>query len=369
MKNKNNKIAQATMILILLFPLRATAGIPTTDYANLAQGLYENIMSLFNQEELITFFDQYTGHLAEMTGLKIDGNDNAKANAIVRLNTAQQDIQNLEVARADMPSSNACLDFSASINLTEVVKEAWCDTIAGAKEASGASVQSIAFSQEGAGEAAIYDASMEYPQGYLAPEVVASYRHTKNKQIVDRVREQIPNAYDSRRELDPEDVSETPLSAHNILGGDVYSLTDGQYDSAIDFVYLVAPPYESTKRAEGFSNVGTVMALVEASRKNIPNNIMNGIIAERYAPDGGESKLEMMMAYGEDKFSPHTDQDDNFLERITTSKVFSPHALFRDMAVMNVFSNLMAVEAYERSLKREMVKAAYLSQKISDDGR
>lgn len=364
MKNIRRVLLKLVVLFSLFLNSYVYAGIPTTDYANLAQEMYANITSMFNHEELLAYFQQKVEHLANVTGLTIDSENNAKANAISRINAAAQDIYNLEVARGDMPSSEACKDFSFSIQLDDVIDDLWCDMVMSSNESEEVATNSIPFSGEDINDVSSYNTEEEYRDGYLAPEVKKSFRHKRNKQIVDRIKDNLPVQNDSGRGIDDENWHNSSLSAKNIMGGEVYSLNQEQYLSAVDFVYLVAPPYESKRAQKAFSPVLSTLQLSDAAKQNLANLILKGILSERYK-ENSRSKLELLMSYGDEKYSPYEDQDDTYLEVMATSDLFSPHALLRDMAIVHIFQNRMAIEKYERSLKRELAKATLLSQKLS----
>lgn len=351
-------------MLVLLLSVNSRAGIPNTDYANLAQGLYENLTAVFNHEELMAYFQAKTEHLASLMGVEIDTANNQKANAISRINKAEEDIYNMSVAMEDMPSSNACQDFSFSIQLDDVVEDMWCDFLGASEETQQTATASIAFDQDDIGELNNYDIESDYRGQDISKAIRSSYRHKKNKDIVDSLKNNAPDLFDSNQNIDPDEIEDTPLSAKNIIAGDTYTLSEDQYESAINFVYLIAPPYESSIAKEIFSPVISVNEMEMAARKSVPNLILNSLISERYS-NGGKSKLELLMSFADEKYSPYEDQENSFVETMTTSDVFSPHSLLRDVAILTAFQVKMSVEKYDRSMKSEMISATKLAARLN----
>jgi len=97
----SRKLAIAATLSIGLICTPVTAGVPTVDGPNLAQNIANNIM----QKGLKIMEMDLTSLLTKM---KIQNDNNAAANQIIRNGRAMQEIQNKEIAEQAMAADNAC---------------------------------------------------------------------------------------------------------------------------------------------------------------------------------------------------------------------------------------------------------------------
>lgn len=345
--------------LLSLCGPKSYAGIPTTDYANLAAGLYGNLMEMFNFAELMAMFEQYLDYYTKLMGEGLDADNNADANSAARLNKTDQDIQNLEILMAFQPSPDACLNYSAVSTLETALCGSWHAHTEHTDEIDAVSSDSIMFSAD---DERNDDYSLRNVYDNPSPAISNSFRHYKNKELVDKLRAQSPELFDSDAEPTSDDIAATYLNAGLLIGGNNYTLTEEQYELGRDYIYLVAPPYESV--GDDYFTMKTAMDMVTAIRQNIPQHVLSGILSERYADNGDQSKLEALFAIVDEKFMSDDDINESFIAKIASTNLYSPDAVMREMAYLLVFQNMMSVEKYERSLKRELIKASRLANTI-----
>jgi len=108
------KALLAVPMVAILVASPAPAGVPTTDGANLAQNIANNIMEAvaWAQEKGLMLMEMDLSSL--MSKLQIQNQNNAIANMIVRNGRALQDIQNKKIAEQSMPADNACSTISSA---------------------------------------------------------------------------------------------------------------------------------------------------------------------------------------------------------------------------------------------------------------
>lgn len=104
----SRKLAIAATLSIGLICTPVTAGVPTVDGPNLAQNIANNIMQAASwaQEKGLKIMEMDLTSL--LTKMKIQNDNNAAANQIIRNGRAMQEIQNKEIAEQAMAADNAC---------------------------------------------------------------------------------------------------------------------------------------------------------------------------------------------------------------------------------------------------------------------
>lgn len=358
------KIKLSSFVLFILISIyQPYARASQVDAPNLAVNILDTINKKIEGMEKKALLNLEFENIAKRFGLLIDENDKAKASAIGRINKTAQDIYNLDIVGKFQSSPSACQTNRVAIELNDVVNTAWCEYSENTDKNNKISIASIPFDKD-TPITTSYDPKKEY-KSYTSPEVKSSYRHMKNKDLTDTIKEQLPELFNEKEDYpSEEELAKSPLSSRQVIGKKYLTLNEKDFQSALDYVELIAPPYEAP-RSKTFSNLLTLNKMSNSVRQGVPRAILTKLASNRKSGVSGESKLSTIMNFGKSKFSPG-DVSGSFIKEITTSKLSHPYSILREVAVLNMFANYMALERYENSLNKELLIATRLSKKLNN---
>ncbi len=309
----------------LALPLNAFAQIPQTDWAGLAQAILSNYQKIAAAAEKIAAMGSGVDNEAAMAEQKVDAWNNAAANAISRMNQQRADVHNMEVAQDARPLMDACSAYSSSFSIEDAV----CDYLDSMnRQAQAVDKASLASSPNLA--ATLTGKDPVTPAGASSAGTAPVPRTTHG--------------------LTPDKISPLVGIPVSVSGADAEDL-----QRMLDITF---PAYEGDPHKRYTNDPEGLLEARTALRTNLARKMAGAIAARRQAESGDASEAGMVMAFGEQWYSPDR------METLTTGKTMTEETLWRDRAVSQAFKVWRSVNDYELALEREVILATQLLESL-----
>lgn len=322
---KTKKCLLVSCVLSALTSFSANALFPPfVDYANLAERISGNFKSLMDNEQFKVVGKKAVDAAGKLTGLKVDAQNNATANMIIRKNQARADVQNMEVLEKSNTSINPCFAIALTIS-----NQDWCSTL---------------------------DQNNELAENRNSEILTVKERNEKNKELVT-----------------------TDLGVINsIVGGSKGQLTmdngtyQNDYENALKFTDLISPTLaltdfeiEKSKREPEY--------MLELYRKKLMMNMskeaIQGVINKKHDPDPNDNKfseLESLQYFvDQHKVKSNDEIEDSLASKLAVSNLSTPTAIIRTETVMMAYKIHLQLLSFKESLVIEQLEATRLANKIN----
>lgn len=321
---KTSPLKRGLVALALALPLShgAAAGIPQTDWANLAEAITSNVQKAITWANRLSLRQSEMDTEAENAELKVDTWNNGFANATARLNQQLTDLYNLALAKSGAPAQYACAPYSVSIQLEDMLLDRLCDE---EERSRGVDQETLAGSPALAAALGLEVDPDAEPQ---AP------------------RERTPTS-----ELDPSAIA-------GLLGLPLSH--DERAEKAVrDMIDITYPTYRPDPTKTDFMDYELAHEMGEIIRHNTPSKLIHGIAAKR-VEHGGVSEAGLLDALAQDQFS---------IERIAhlLTRESTQDQLWRERLLSKSFRVWRSVQEYEQSLEQEFIAAIRLLEAMGGD--
>lgn len=346
-KHKLKALVSAIALSGMLITPAANALLPTTDAANLAQSIMNNIQRAMEWAKDAAMQASQMDLMGELSGLSVDNINNGFANMIARLNRTQAELQNMEQLEKSIPAQDACQTITVSNLLEDAIcnADSQVETLAAQrKEASD-----ISRGKAGAGKA--------------KPASVAEINDVQIKKTKELVA-----ACDALKDSDGSSLCEKPSLLIAPPGG---ALSVNEYKAAQHQNEVAANAVAPKVPAATGYNVETdsykQASVADMRRENIRDlalaSLDNVLIITQGTLEGQTRKpgeLTAMQKFADDRFGSASwlCQVTNSCADTTSSSAYvSPAELEKRAAEMDAFMLHLAVAQYKQSLREEQLMA------------
>lgn len=344
LKTRKLKQSIAAFVISIMMSANSHALIPTTDFANLVEGMLGNIQELFNWLEEQALMELEMQLQTALMGEETDANNAATARMITSLNKAQQDIQNTEIIRMFTPAGTAC----DTVTLGKSLDDIYCQASAAVTAA----------------RARKYIKDNNYDKN-----------PTEQKKHVAEVAE------DLVEHCQPDEDGESECLKLEYLFGDapagasdqdlleIFEATERQ----VDLITGPLPPKRTDPRL-GDTPTANVQRVNDYRLQAIKSVATESLLAVRgsyVVAEGAEgSELQALWAFVDKRWG---DGDSDFIKKITNTHpdkesgaefITTPSQVLREIGVMQAFQTYMSVLQYEQSLRAEAIDASLLSLEL-----
>jgi hypothetical protein len=321
----------------------SSSGMPSIDAPNLGANILENIRVLFESEEYRSMFMNKLDFNSMLEEMNTDNENNSWANVIVRGGASKQSVQNLELARKTEPGVMVCEIDAALIKEECFTKDSQRDMededllyITNEEKKNG----SVGVSIDTIMNRILGNAEIARPKEYVSSEI-------KNKDM------SIPN----------------PLSAQYLIGsvGGTLVLSPENFKYTTDYIDLLAPPYISSYRDKHLINSNKKLITKEISKmskKAYPRRILQKLLSQRMIDGSNTSELYRMTEIAKYNFS-NPNSLETVAAKIALSKLDSPDAIWRNMAVNKAFLSDLALKKFKTSLDQEAMESIIMMYNIN----
>lgn len=361
MIRKTNLAVALSAVLMITAPTPSHALIQTSDIPNLMQTIVGNIQRMHNWlEEKEVMLSELTQR-GDMTGLLVDGENNAAANIITRLGKTLEEIQNIEQLQRSMPAVSAC----GTITVSKAVDDASCE------------IQETISTNTGkyAGESSGYtDTPKEFKKRKIkiAQKIVDQCRALSEGESIDEGT--VPDSSEATYSLPPECIRADYLMGG--MGRDTFTKAEDEASKLA--VKIIAGPIPDGKiSANASDNLTTNTLRLKDYRKHalrlMVASSLEQVRAERVASaDHGLSYVDMLNDFVEERFggeaaieyqkltlNVHPEAEGKDINKMTT-----PEQVEREIKILQDFQAYLSLKRYKQQLRAEALTAAILSTQI-----
>lgn len=333
-----NKLVGAIGAVAMSISINASAQMPTTDAATLAEVITGN------QERSLMHFAEQAWERAKMkfnaesSAKQIDTMNNGFANVVMRTTQTATDLFNMERLMESLPAISAC----GSVTISAIGKDSMCSE------------------QQAIQEASKRHADRHNTFGMSAQEQreVAAELNKKH--------------FERCREMSGGDISNNVcIDGSGLFGskGDTLSPEDAEAtQSFIDHIVGVAPVMKSTPHDPDNMTPDEISRYNMEQRREAYRSLVSEsfsfIEAERLSPDAANyvpSSLHRLKAFSNERWG-----NNEWIQNMTNTNPENPNAvmetqLLREMVVMDAFSVHLDIIRYEQALRDYTLQAAMLS--------
>ncbi|KPC16878.1 hypothetical protein [Pseudomonas amygdali] len=340
--------------------------IPVTDYANLADKIYENIQASLAAAVKEVFRDTVFDMTGQAAKDQVDTVNNGAANAIARINKVATDLQNLTQLERSQPSRDAC---SATVS-SKAFTDALCDQ--GSLQAdrdtlinSVSTGLSSLYAKIGSGASSVTGLITN------ADSTGGSEETLSEKAMKEYVAKQVA-AYDTYKawsDAGKDDVASNP----NLLmpmGNYNPQFSEEDLKMAQNYAFITYPPYIRKNTTDPTSTAEIEAELRLKNATNLVGAVITRQAEMRTPPSAGQmsklSTLELQTALRFTDDGKLSGDTNSWLERTTQDSSYSTHAINRDGAIMKSIKIKQMIDRYESSLIRERLLATYVLNQLNE---
>lgn len=324
---------------------KTEALIPTTDIANLAEGIAGNIQDMYNWAEEKTMMMMDMDLSSMMEELSINNENNAIANMIVRNGAAKQEIQNLEIAEQSTPDMDA--PDTATIQVLE--ESATCSSTVNSKKTS--------------------EESLEDHCQFETPE---KDQIKENREIVKGFIEDCENLKRDSDSGSSLGMNGTMCTQASILvgAGTLDTLDENQSKAVKNYIKLISGVNPDIKKSYKYKadSVAKRESLIREMRKEAFRNLavtsLNEIAYMRISEEGRLAPLHLLSEFDSNRYKSLDWSTKVSNTSISAKNSVYPSQILRKMAVMDSFLVHMSVLQYKQSLRQEAIDAASLAIQV-----
>ncbi|MBD8089253.1 hypothetical protein IFT48_04600 [Pseudomonas fluorescens] len=346
-KHKLKALFSAIALSGMLITPSANALLPTTDAANLAQSIMNNLQRAMEWAKDAAMQASQMDLMGELSGLQVDNINNGFANMIARLNRTQAELQNMEQLEKSIPAQDAC----QTVTVSNLLEDALCNADSQVETLAAQRQETSDLSRGKAGGGEAKPATVAK---------IAEVQATKTRELI--------ASCEALKDSSGNSMCAKPSLLITAPGG---ALSDKEYKAA-QYQNEVAANAIAPKvpLATGF-NVETdsykQSALADMRRENIRDlalaSLDNVLIITQGTLENNTRKpgeLFAMQKFADDRFGSASwlCQVTNSCADTTSSSAYvSPAELEKRAAEMDAFMLHLAVAQYKQSLREEQLMA------------
>lgn len=357
-----NKASIAAFVASAIWctPVSAT-GIPGTDYAALGNRIINTLEAMFRHAEKTELSSAGMQQLGDIAGVKIDGENNAWANATIRDSNQEQELQNLQLKQDLQPGSNSC----ELVTMSSLLNTELCD------------FSSEILEMDKARENGVHS-NVPSEQKHMS----SATRATLNSiEILNRAKLKRPDLLDDNittgeKIMLQADIDKTDFIVTNPImlvssSSLMLTLTDDEKSTLVDFANLVSPIDTLSKTEESIYDVSDEAKIdfaVKQAFSSISSNTFQQLITIRTPltdASGSPSMLEVMQRFSDENYATDNDVKDSVLYKASTSNLVTPASIARNNLTITAFRAHLKTEKYKRSLNSELIYTALLAKKLN----
>jgi soluble cytochrome b562 len=357
-----NKLRLGFGMCAMAFGMGAHAAffIPVTDYANLAQRLYEEVQQEAAAATHLAGLDSIMQMFQNGADKSMQALNNGAANAAARMDQTLADIQNMAQLEKSMPTRDAC---TTSITGTSISNLACGDP------AVQNDYQNIIDTVSGS-VVGLYAKAQKATSGITGLVTSASTSVTptqteSQKNYAAYLKKQI-ETFDQIKAWEDAGKGDLASDPRQLLPMGNYNpqFSDEELKMAQTYVYVTYPPYV---RFNPTDPTEPQEILSELRMKNAVNNVgsvMTRQIEMRTPPSEGQpSKLTALEAQTAMRFTDQgalSTDGQSWITRVTQDNSYTTSAINREGAIMKSIKVRQMIDRYESSLIREKLLATYV---------
>jgi len=364
-KVKKLAISLSLVIGASSVPINSANAFVNIDYAQLGTKIYESMADYYKQAESMDLMGAIMDQAASFVSLKIDGQNTAWSNVIVRQNDALQAIQNLVVVEWSMAAINPEItSFGALLddcNTDEKILEEQ------AKDRKIISDEEALLGVEGETIKSIQDDIVARFSAQNNICNILSKEESKNNKETGKTK----SAYDTISTEDNEQtLNANPVLASNLIGTMTTSdtLSKSQINAVKDYVFLIAPPYVPSSNKINISDLSTAEQIFIAEEevyRGYPRRVLQSIGFKKHPSEiHGLSEIEILSWYAKEHIFSGDESLNSITGKIMNSSVATPSVVWKNMALLRAFQVHMALEKYKQSLVSEVTSSIALAHKV-----
>jgi hypothetical protein len=317
-------------------------GAPVMDAASIAKAVERRLQDAYEDAQKLLMDNALTKAIGLSGQNKVDAQNNAGANMVVRVNKAIEDENNLDAVKNSMVSTDACRDIAISM---------------GGKLGSGCeAINSLRESYLGRSTSSTASTLMTVARG------LNSAFSTEESNDLIRIN-RIAKKYTADLKLSsPKGV----YSPSRFADEDVQTFDADQMADLPDFIYVQMRPHLKSNVRIDTMSVKTVTGTadqVNATGESLSRQLASDVFADSFTDkvpgDSSISPYESMREFAKGKNSVE------YLQKIETGQEMNPVLLKREQVIMLASKIHQQVVGYQRSLKQEQVAARRLDGVIS----
>lgn len=333
----------------LLFSSSLSYGMITFDYAKLSNQLVQHMDEGLEAAEKEAIQQWEQNFSLEILGIKLEEEENAAATKIVRLNKAEQEVQNIEIELAFQPGVTACDTAETQEKIKEVNNENDCEE----DELNKASAKEVTFLL------GLSDSSSKTkPNKSTSTADSGAHTFITNNPRYLRMEKLVKKASESKGS--PEKIPF--LNASLLIGSSNRALDEDEFNAALDFIYLIAPPFVDRQQKKATTLVQrTAIQIENATRKELASTVLKQIAINRKGEDE-ISRFGKIMEHGISRYLG--DENTSMVKEFMESNLNHPNIILREVLAIEAFKAFIAVEQYEQTLKQKLVLTTLISEKL-----
>jgi hypothetical protein len=336
-------------------------GIPGTDYAALGNNIINTLEAMFRHAEKTELSSAGMQQLGDIAGVMVDGENNAWANATIRENNHEQELQNLKLKQDLQPGSNSC----ELVTMSSLLNTELCDFGADVLEMDNARENGV-------------HSNVPAEQKHMS----SATRATLNSiEILNRAKLKRPDLLDDsittrEKDLLQADIDKTDFIVTNPImlvssSSLMLTLTEEEKNTLVDFANLVSPVNTLSKTEESIYDVSDEAKIdfaVKQAFSSISSNTFQQLITFRTPltdAAGAPSMLEVMQRFSDENYATDNNVKDSVLYKASTSNLVTPASIARNNLTISAFRAHLKTEKYKRSLNSELIYTALLARKLN----